>query len=97
MNGQSTGDDHLRQSVPHRAHLLLHKQRGEGPTKLTVAVKQILMERAGCRGSSLKELFYGWGHTQAITLGPHPKLTLPEREICGASTETDPLALTLAC
>ena len=97
MNGQSTGDDHLRQSVPHRAHLLLHKQRGEGPTKLTVAVKQILMERAGCRGSSLKELFYGWGHTQAITLGPHPKLTLPEREICGASTETEPLALTLAC
>lgn len=83
--------------MPHRPQLLLHKQRGEGPAKFTVAMKQIVMERAWGRGSSLKELFYGWGNTQAITLGPHPKLTLPEREICGASTETEPLALTFAC
>ena len=75
--------------MPHWPHLLPDKQGREGPAELTVAMKKVLMQRAGGRGSFVEEVFYRWRHTQAFTLGAHPKLTLPESEICAASTETE--------
>ena len=89
MNHERPGDDLLLQHMTHGPKLLLHTERGERPAKHPIAMQQILPKRARGVGAAPMKLPNVRGDSRNMIVRSHPMLTLPAREICAASTDTE--------